>query len=158
MKRRESDPTPASVTQRIEAGVQGRKSRGNPSPRSPMMLRWMFDAPPRDRRAERVEVVVHHPADLGGGVVDAVVLVIVQPETVVRWHKRRFRAYWRSISTPGPGRPPISNEIKALIVRMATENRWRAWKIHGELSKLGIHSSLSTISRYLPKATPDPDN
>jgi hypothetical protein len=46
----------------------------------------------------------------------------VQPETVVRWHKRRFRAYWRSISTPGPGRPPISEEIKALILRMATEN------------------------------------
>jgi hypothetical protein len=41
---------------------------------------------------------------------------------------------------------------------MATENRWRAWKIHGELSKLGINLSLSTISRYLPKATPDPDN
>jgi hypothetical protein len=86
------------------------------------------------------------------------VLVIVQPETVVRWHKRRFRAYWRSISTPGSGRSPIPEEIKALIIQMATENRWRAWKIHGELSKLGIHVGLSTISRYLPKATPDPDN
>jgi hypothetical protein len=41
---------------------------------------------------------------------------------------------------------------------MATENRWRAWKIHEELSKLGIHVDRSTISRYLPKATPDPDN
>jgi hypothetical protein len=86
------------------------------------------------------------------------VLVIVQPETVVRWQKRRFRTYWQSISTPGPGRPPISGEIKALIIRMATENRWRAWKIHGELLKLGIHVDRSTISRYLPKATPDPGN
>ena len=85
------------------------------------------------------------------------VLVVVQPDSVVRWHKRRFRAYWRSISTPGPGRPPISEEIRALILRMATENRWRAWKIHGELSKLGIRVSLATISRYLPKAEPDPD-
>jgi transposase InsO family protein len=84
------------------------------------------------------------------------VLVIVQPETVVRWHKRRFRAYWRSISTPGPGRPPISEATKALIIRMATENRWRARKIQAELSKLGIGVSLATISRYLPKAESDP--
>ncbi len=86
------------------------------------------------------------------------VLVIVQPETVVRWHKRRFRAYWRSISTPGPGRPPMSDETKALIVRMATENRWRARKIQAELSKLSIRVSLATISRYLPKASPDSGN
>ena len=85
------------------------------------------------------------------------VLVVVQPDTVVRWHKRRFRAYWRSISTPGPGRPPISDETKALILRLATENRWRARKIQGELAKLGIRIGLATISRYLPKATPDPD-
>ena len=75
------------------------------------------------------------------------VLVIVRPETVVRWHQRRFRAYWHSISTPGPGRPPISDETKALIVRMATENRWRARKIQAELSKLGIRVSLATVSR-----------
>ena len=78
-------------------------------------------------------------------------LVIVQPETVVGWHRERFRRYWRSISTPGPGRPPISEETKQLIVRMATENRWRARRIQGELSKLGIRVSLATISRYLPK-------
>jgi hypothetical protein len=83
------------------------------------------------------------------------VLVIVQPETVVRRHKRRFRAYWRSISTPGPGRTPISDETKALVVRMASENRWRARKIQAELSKLGIRVSLATISRYPPKAHPD---
>ena len=55
-------------------------------------------------------------------------LVVVRPETVVRWHREGFRRYWRSISTPGPGRPPISNEVRALIVRMAAENRWRARK------------------------------
>jgi predicted nucleic acid-binding protein len=71
-----------------------------------------------------------------------------------RWQKRRFRAYWRSISAPGPGRPPISEEIKALP--MATGNRWRAWKIQAELSKLGIRVGLSTISRYLSKAEPNP--
>jgi putative transposase len=82
---------------------------------------------------------------------------VVQPETVIRWHRQGFRRYWRSISTPGPGRPPISAETKALIVRMATENPWRARKIQAELAKLGIRVSLATISRYLPKANPDPN-
>jgi len=83
-------------------------------------------------------------------------LVVVRPETAVRWHREGFRRYWRSISTPGPGRPPISNEVRELIVRMATENRWRARKIQAELMKLGIRVSLATVSRYLPKTKPDP--
>jgi hypothetical protein len=85
------------------------------------------------------------------------VLVLVQPETVVRWHREAFRGYWRWISTPGPGRPPIPVETKALIVRMATENGWRARKIQAELSKLGIRVGLTTISRYLPKPGPGDD-
>jgi transposase InsO family protein len=84
-------------------------------------------------------------------------LVVVRPETVVRWHRDGFSKYWRSISTPGPGRPPISEETKALIIRMATENRWRARKIQAELMKLGIRVSLATVSRYVPKPTPDPN-
>ena len=59
------------------------------------------------------------------------------------------------ISTPGPGRPPISTEVQELIVRMATENRWRARKIQAELMKLGIRVSLATVSRYVPKTKPD---
>ena len=43
------------------------------------------------------------------------ILVIVQPETVVRWHRKGFRLYWRSISKRGPGRPPIPAEVQALI-------------------------------------------
>jgi len=50
------------------------------------------------------------------------ILVIVQPDTVVRWHRKGFRLYWRSISKRGPGRPPISPEILALIHRFANEN------------------------------------
>jgi putative transposase len=83
-------------------------------------------------------------------------LLVVQPETVIRWHREGFRRYWRSISVPGPGRPPIAEDIQTLIVRMATENHWRARKIQAELSKLGIEVSLATISRYLPKPKPDP--
>jgi hypothetical protein len=83
-------------------------------------------------------------------------LVIVRPETAVRWHRQGFRHYWRSISAPGPGRPPISEETKILIIRMATENCWRARKIQAERSKLGIPVSFATISRYLPKKKRDP--
>jgi hypothetical protein len=49
------------------------------------------------------------------------ILVIVQPETVVRWHRKGFRLDWRSISKREPGRPPISAEVQALIWRFATE-------------------------------------
>jgi len=83
-------------------------------------------------------------------------LVLVRPETVVRWHRQGFRCYWRSISTPGPGRPPISKETRALIIQMATENDWGARKIQAELSKLGIRVGIATVSRYMPKAVPDP--
>ena len=83
-------------------------------------------------------------------------LVVVRPETVIRWHRQGFRSYWRSISTPGPGRPPIPEETKALIVRMATENAWRAPRIHAELLKLGLTVSERTVSRYLPKKPVDP--
>jgi putative transposase len=83
-------------------------------------------------------------------------LVVVRPETVVRWHRQGFRRYWLSISTPGPGRPPISDDTKALIIRMATDNRWRARKIQAELSMLGIRVSLATVSRYLPRPKLDP--
>ena len=65
-------------------------------------------------------------------------LVIVQPETVVRWHRKGFRLYWRSISKRGPGRPPIPAEVRVLIRRFANENGWRARKVRAELKKLGI--------------------
>jgi putative transposase len=83
------------------------------------------------------------------------ILVIVQPETVVRWHRKGFRLYWRSISKRGPGRPPIPAEVQALIRRFANENGWRARKVRAELAKLGISVGLSTVSRYLPKRDPD---
>ena len=84
-------------------------------------------------------------------------LVSVQPDTVVRWHRKGFRLYWRSISKRGPGRPPISVEVQALIGRLASENGWRARKIRAELGKLGITVSRATVSRYLPKRDPDHD-
>jgi transposase InsO family protein len=84
-------------------------------------------------------------------------LVIVQPETVIRWHRKGFRLYWRSISKRGPGRPRISAEVQDFIRRFADENSWRARKIQAELEKLGFKVSLATVSRYLPKRKPDRD-
>jgi len=83
------------------------------------------------------------------------ILVIVQLNTVVRWHRRGFRLYWRSISKHGPGRPVIPAEVQALIRRFANENGWRARKVRAELAKLGISVGLATVSRYLPKRKPD---
>ncbi len=81
--------------------------------------------------------------------------MIVKPDTVIRWHRKGFRLYWRAISKRGPGRPPIPEEVKVLIRRLADENDWRARKIHAELEKLGFTVGLATVSRYLPKRAPD---
>ncbi len=82
-------------------------------------------------------------------------LVIVKPDAVIRWHRKGFRLYWRSISKRGPGRTPISEEVQALIRRLADENSWGGRKIQAELEKLGFAVSHAAVSRYLPKRTPD---
>ena len=77
------------------------------------------------------------------------VLVIVKPDTVVTWHRRAFRAYWRGRSRR-PGRPRTQRKLRALICRMAVENpSWGAPRIHSELVKLGLEVSERTVSRYL---------
>ena len=83
----------------------------------------------------------------------AAVLVIVKPETVVRWHRAGFRLYWRFLSRRREkGRPRISSELRQLIERMAKENpTWGAPRIHGELLKLGFEISERTVSRYLAR-------
>jgi len=78
-------------------------------------------------------------------------LVIVKPETVIRWHRAGFRLYWRWLSRRDKrgGRPAVDREVRDLIRRMATENRWRAPRIHGELLGLGFMVSERSVSRYL---------
>jgi putative transposase len=79
------------------------------------------------------------------------VLVILKPDTVVRWHRAGFRLYWNWISRRGArrGRLPVDVEVRNLIRRMASENGWAAPRIHGQLSMLGFDVSERTISRYL---------
>jgi transposase InsO family protein len=85
-------------------------------------------------------------------------LVIVSPNTVLRWQRRRFREYWTRLSgRPPAGRRPISRQIRALVVRMAQANPlWGAPRIHGELKKLGIEVAERTVSRLLPKRRTPP--
>jgi hypothetical protein len=69
------------------------------------------------------------------------VLTIIRPETLVRWHRARFRCYWRWKSRRRGGRPQIDTELRALIRLMSIENPlWGAPRIHGELLKLGLRS------------------
>jgi hypothetical protein len=66
-------------------------------------------------------------------------IITVQPESVIRWHRRGFRAYWCWKSRHAGGRPRIDAEARALIRRMSRENPlWGAPRIHGELLMLGI--------------------
>jgi hypothetical protein len=64
--------------------------------------------------------------------------VIIQPDTIVRWHRAGFRSYWRWKSRSHGGRPKVAAEVRSLIRRMSLENSlWGAPRIHGELLKLG---------------------
>jgi integrase len=76
-------------------------------------------------------------------------LHIVQPDTLLRWHREMFRLYWRQKSQ---GQPKISSETIALIQKIAKENHlWGAERIRGELLKLGIRVSKQSIQKYMPK-------
>ncbi len=77
-------------------------------------------------------------------------ITVVRPETILRWHRMGFAAYWRWRSRSPGGRPRIAKEVRDLIRRMSLENPlWGATKIHGELLKLGIRVAQSTVSTYM---------
>ena len=84
-------------------------------------------------------------------------LIIVDPDTVTRWNRERFRRHWAMISRHRrPGRRRIHREIRELIQLMAQDG-WGAPRIHGELLKLGFEVSESTVSRYMPRRPVEPD-
>ena len=80
------------------------------------------------------------------------VVTIVQPETLVRWHRAGFRCYWRWKSRPRGRQPQIETDLQALIWRMSIENPlWGAPRIRGELLKLGFEVAQSTVAKYMVK-------
>ena len=83
-------------------------------------------------------------------------LAIVQPETVIGWHRKGFRAYWRRKSrTKKRGRPRLTLDERKLIHEMAQDNpTWGAPRIHDELVKLGIEVSPTTVAKYMQRARP----
>jgi putative transposase len=85
-------------------------------------------------------------------------LAIVQPETVIAWHRAGFRLFWTwKVRHGQPGRPIVSREIRDLIRRMCRENPiWGAPRIHGELLKLGINIGESSVSKYMVRGRKPP--
>ncbi len=85
-------------------------------------------------------------------------LVIVNPDTVAKWNRERFRRHWAKLSQQkqGPGRPRVDAEIRRLTRTMARDG-WGAPRIHGELLNLGFDVSEITVSRYMPRRPVDPD-
>jgi hypothetical protein len=85
-------------------------------------------------------------------------LLVVTPETVVRWHRAGFRLYWSLISRVRQrvGRKKVSKELRDLLFQMVAENStWGALRIHGELLMLGFDVSERTISRWMKRAPRD---
>ena len=81
-------------------------------------------------------------------------LVIVKPETVVAWHRKGFRLFWRWKSRSGkPGRPGVPQEVRDLIRMMSRNNpRWGVPRIHGELLKLGVEITEPTVAKYMVRS------
>jgi putative transposase len=103
---------------------------------------------PQLRRHERATIVVL--AAMTRTWRDA--LLLVRPETVLRWHREGLRIFWRRRSRHR-ARPTLDADVRDLIRRMALENRlWGAERLRGELLKLGIHVSKRTVQKYMRQA------
>ncbi len=82
---------------------------------------------------------------------------VVQPETILRWHRFGFKAFWRWKSRNRAGRPKVDRELRDLIRRMGSENPlWGAPRIHGELLMLGFEVAQSTVSKYMMRGRSPP--
>src|SRR3979490_1366978 len=112
------------------------------------VLRRQAPLKPRLTVADRLVFVwLYH---LFPAVLNAV--TIVQPETVIRWHRTGLRLYWRWKSRSRGGRPKAPIEVRHLIREITLANRlWRAPRIHGELLKLGVEVAQSTVTKYMAR-------
>ena len=85
-------------------------------------------------------------------------LAIVQPETVIAWHRQSFRLVWTwKVRRGQPGRPTVPHEVRDLIRRMSRDNPgWGAPRIHGELLKLGIQIGETSVGKYMVRCRKPP--
>jgi putative transposase len=85
-------------------------------------------------------------------------LAIVEPKTVVTWHRKGFRLFWTwKVRHGQPGRPVILREVRDLVRKMCRENpSWGAPRIHGELLKLGIDIGESSVGKYMVRSRKPP--
>jgi putative transposase len=84
-------------------------------------------------------------------------LIIVKPETVIRWHRQGFKLYWRWKSKAPVGRPKIDKEIRELIKRMSLESPlWGTPRIQSELRLLGFELAESTVAKYRVRGRTSP--
>ena len=82
---------------------------------------------------------------------------VVQPETILRWHRAGFKMFWRWKSRNRVGRPKIDRGLRDVIERMSKENPlWGASRIHGELLMLGFEVAQSTVSKYMMRPPKPP--
>ena len=109
---------------------------------------------PRLRRTDRLFWVLL--SRLWSGWAAAVLLV--KPDTVIRWQRTGFRLFWTWKSRGhGPSRPAVAPEIRALIRQLSkADPLWGAPRIHGELQKLGLEISQATVSKYLARRRTPP--
>ena len=105
-------------------------------------------APPRIRLSGGDRALLVGMTWLWPSLLDAAKLV--EPETILRWHRSGFKAFWRWKSRKRAGRPRIDRGLRDLIQRMSKENLlWGASRIHGELLMLGFEVAQSTVSKYM---------
>jgi putative transposase len=108
---------------------------------------------PRCTRSDRVLLVVLARATRNW----KQAFFLIQPDTLLGWHRQAFRWFWRRRSKPASTKPKIPVETITLIKTMALNNRlWGAERIRGELLKVGIHVSKRTIQKYMrqPRVRP----
>jgi transposase InsO family protein len=112
-------------------------------------------APPRLRLYGSDRAVLVWMTRIWPGLLDAA--KVVQPETILRWHRAGFKAFWRRKSRNRAGRPKVDRELRDLIRRMGRENPlWGAPRIHGELLMLGFEVAQSTVSKYMVRGRRPP--
>jgi hypothetical protein len=106
----------------------------------------MRRAPPRLRLHGSDRALLTWMTRLWPSLLDAV--QVVQPETILRWHRAGFKMFWRWKSRHRAGRPRIDRRLRGLIRRMSRENPlWGASRVHGEFLMLGFEVAQSTVSK-----------